>query len=149
MDQHVLDVSCVCVRFVQQRNRGLRCLAVERLGIFNAVRLSAETGQHRHLSRQSRAQRVDGLDAQLRRIVDKIPAAIMIAPQRGIRQFERQRFVRRFRRFPRLRIGQSLQHPFAHFTCGFFGERYRDDFLGMFHARQQQQVTLDQQFGFS
>ena len=149
MRQQVFDTRRGCTGLIDQRDRRLRRLPIQHFCIFNTVRLGAEARQHRHLPRQAGTQGIDGLYAQLRGIVDKMPAGFAIASQRGGRKFQRQLFMFGFGCLPRLRIGQCLQHALAHFARGFFGERHRNNFFSVLDAREQQQVTLNQQFGFT
>ena len=72
-----------------QLDRRARRLGIERARVLDALGLRAESGQHRHLPRQRRAQRIDGLDAQPRRVVGDAPAARAVARERRARELER------------------------------------------------------------
>jgi len=96
-----------------------------------------EFRQHRHLPRQRRAQRIDGLDAQPRRAVGYAPAARAVARQRRAREFPRAPLVTGPGRFVRGRISKRAEHALAHFGRGFAVEGNGDDFLGLVHGREQ------------
>ena len=74
-----------CALLFEQRERRPRRLAIERSGVLDALRLRAEGGEHRHLARERGAQRVDGLDAQPRRVLLEAPAERAVALERRAR----------------------------------------------------------------
>jgi hypothetical protein len=63
----------------------------------------------------------------------------------------RDDFVRANRRLRkrRRRARERIEHAAAHFGRGFARERDGDDLLGLLHAREQREVTLDQQLGLA
>ena len=126
-----------------------RRLHVERLRVLDALRLRAEAREHRHLARQRRAQRVDGLDAQARRVIADTPSPLDVARERRGRKLERRALMPAFRRFSRARLGEGLEHALAHLARGLARERDGDDLLGMFDEREQAQIALDQEPGLA
>ena len=149
MSEQPLDVPRHRVVALDQPHRRTRGLKVQFGCILGDFRLRAELREHRHLARQRRAQRIDGLDAQSRRILRDAPPGLGVALQRRARELQRQRRMLVFRGFAGLRVGERFQHAFAHFAGGFPGKSDGDDLFGMVDARQQQQVALDQKLGLA
>jgi len=126
-----------------------RRLEVQLGRILDALRLRAEPGQHGHLARQRGAQRVDGLDAQPRRVRRDTPPGLGVARERGSRELDRRSLVLARGRLCGARVRERVQHALAHLAGGLAGEGDGDDLLGMLHAREQPQVALDQELGLA
>ena len=107
--------------FFDKADRGERRGIVELACVVDRLGQRAEARQHRHLARKRRAERIDGLDAQPRRVGGERIAA----------------------------FGELLEHALAHLGRGLARERDGDDLLGLDHRVEQREIALDQELGLA
>ena len=129
--------------------RFLRSVAIKRCSAFLEVRRGAETACERRLPHQARAQRVDGMDLQARRMRGELPAQARVLCQRGARELVRALLERAVARCSRRGHAQRLDYPLAHLGGRLAGEGHGDDALRAIHSRKQCEKALHEQSRFS
>ena len=129
----------------------MRGAAVVRLGVGGDAGLAAQARQQRHLARQLATQRVQGGDAQPRRLLQQAPLALALAL---VLQHLKPELVGALavRLGGRMAQGGQLEaahDAFAHLRRRLVGEGQGDDLLGFLDVLQQRQEALRQQLGFA
>ena len=148
MHQQLGNQIGVGVVLLDKRERGARRLTVELARVLQRLGLRAEGGKHRHLPRERDAQRVESLDAKPGGVLFEPPALSAVALERGARLLPGERQVRLGRTHPCSRGCERFQHACPHLGGGLDGEGDRGDLLRLRHAREQNEVPLDQELGF-
>ena len=147
--QHGCDVKRPRLLRVEPGERAARRLGVERVRVVQRLGLRAEAGGERQLAREPVAERIDGLDAQPVGVFGDAPAGGAVTGARGARELPGGALVRCPGRGAVLRAGERLQHAHSHLRRRLLREGDGDDLLGRIHAREQCEVTLDQQLGLA
>ena len=118
---------------------------VEWLRAFDEARRSSEAGGKRRLSREARAERIDRLHREARRMRRQVPPVSLVLREDVPREPLRQPFMRRFRLDGTARVGERAQDPVAHFAGGLPRECHRYDALRAVDVGEQREEALDQE----
>ena len=136
------------LEIVGQIQRGAGRGLVVRARVVGDLRHAAQLGQPGHAAHQAGAERVDGADGQPRRVLQQMPAQLVVARQRVVRQFPAAALVHGLGHGLQA-APQLAQHARVHFRGGLAREGDGHDFLGPVHRGQQRQDAIGQQLGLA
>ena len=118
---------------------------IEMARVLERLGLRAKTRKHRHLPRERRAQRIDGLDAQAIGAFVELPAQRIVALDGRTGEVPRPRHVRRIGPRRMARRAKRIEHALAHLGRRLDRERDRGDLLGTVDAGEEREEALDEE----
>jgi len=127
------------VVFLQERKRRAGRFAVEVRGVLEAIGLGTEPGEHGHLARERRAERIDRLHAKPGGTLFQAPAEPVAALQRG-RARSQVNALCGARAPGRARVGEGGEDAPAHLGGGLAREGDRGDLLRALDDREQHEA---------